>query len=80
VYSIVFTVLTPVYYSMSALNPWLQALVAVLNPYALCIKTARSILASGYAPPTILLALATLSAFWLSERLALAKYVWGIYG
>jgi len=80
VYGIVFTVLTPVYYSMSALSPWLQALAAVLNPYALCIETARSILASGYAPPATLLALAALSAFWLGVRMALAEYVWGVYG
>ena len=80
VYSIVFTVLTPVYYSMSALSPWLQALAAVLNPYALCIETARSILASGYAPPVTLLALAALSALWLGVRMALAEYVWGVYG
>jgi hypothetical protein len=80
VYGVVFTVLTPVYYSMSALSPWLQALAAVLNPYALCIETARSILASGYAPPATLIALAALSAFWLGVRMALARYVWGIYG
>lgn len=79
-YGIVFTVLTPVYYSMSALSPWLQALAAVLNPYALCIETARSILASGYAPPATLLALAALSAFWLGVRMALTEYVWGVYG
>ena len=80
VYGVVFTVLTPVYYSMSALSPWLQALAAVLNPYALCIETARSILASGYAPPATLLALAALSALWLGVRMALAEYVWGVYG
>jgi len=76
-HSVVFTVLTPVYYSLSALSPWLQALAAVLNPYALCIEVARSIFARGYAPPSMLLALAALSAFWLSVRLALAGYVWG---
>ena len=76
-HSVVFTVLTPVYHSLSALSPWLQALAAALNPYALRIGVARSILAGGYAPPSALLALTTLSAFWLSVRLALAGHVGG---
>ncbi len=66
VHGVLLGTLTPIYYSLRALHPALGFAVAVLNPYALSIEVARSIITMGSAPPLLLLGLLALSAFWFA--------------